>query len=93
MVAALATVEALKRGRTDAPESPPIEPVPINVVEATLCHLSAPVAAMVRLQLLTGMRAEEVMTMRGADLTISHDVWEYRPVDHKGRASAHFLVD
>ena len=44
-----------------------------------------PVAAMVRLQLLTGMRAGEVTIMRGADLTTGGPVWEYRPSRHKNR--------
>jgi integrase len=39
---------------------------------------------MVRLQFLTGMRADEVMVMRGADLTASGPIREFRPADHKG---------
>jgi integrase len=39
---------------------------------------------MVRLQLLSGCRAGEVMTIRGCDLTPGEPLWEYRPVSHKG---------
>jgi integrase len=41
------------------------------------------VAAMVRLQLLTGCRAGEIVVMRGCDLTPGEPVWEYRPSGHK----------
>jgi integrase len=79
----LATLEALKRGRTAAPEPDPVKPVPLDVVEKTLPFMSRPVAAMVRLQLLTGCRAGEVMVMRGADLTVGEPNWEYSPAEHK----------
>jgi integrase len=80
----LDTIEALAPGRSDAPETDPIEPVPLAVVEATLPHLNRVVAAMVRIQLLTGCRAGEVMSMRGRDLTPGEPNWEYRPEHHKG---------
>jgi integrase len=38
---------------------------------------------MVRLQLLTGCRAGEVMSIRGCDLTPGESTWEYRPAHHK----------
>jgi integrase len=81
---ALRTVEGLQRGRTEAREPDPVEPVALEVVEATLPFLPRPIAAMVRLQLLTGMRAGEVVTMRGCDLTPGEPLWEYRPASHKG---------
>ncbi|MGP0067063.1 MAG: tyrosine-type recombinase/integrase [Isosphaeraceae bacterium] len=79
----LLTVEALKRGRTDAPESDDVKPVATEVIEATLPHLNRVVAAMVRVQLLTGCRAGDVMTMRGCDLTPGEPNWVYRPEHHK----------
>jgi integrase len=81
---ALRTVEGLQRGRTEAREPDPVEPVALEVVEATLPYLPRPVAAMVRLQLLTGCRAGEVEIMRGCDLTPGELLWEYRPASHKG---------
>jgi integrase len=83
VVVDLATVDALEAGRTEAPELPPVEPIPLESVEATLPHLPRAVAAMVRLQLLTGMRAGEVMAMCGCDLVPGDPVWEYRPSSHK----------
>ena len=80
---ALQAVPGLQKGRTDAREPEAIKPVPIERVEATLPHLNRVVAAMVRIQLLTGCRAEEVMTIRGCDLTPGEPNWEYRPAWHK----------
>jgi integrase len=80
---ALREVQGLKRGRTIAPELAPIEPVDEAVVEATLPHVSAVVAAMIRLQLLSGCRPGEVCIVRPCDVDRSGDVWEYRPAKHK----------
>lgn len=80
----LAMVEGLRLGRTPAREADPVGPVPVEVVEATIPHLPRPVAAMVRLQLLTGCRASEVTSMRGRDITVGSEFWEYRPASHKG---------
>lgn len=40
---------------------------------------------MTRLQSLTGMRAGEVMAMRGVALNTSGPVWVYTPRHHKNR--------
>jgi integrase len=79
----LVTVTGLKRGRSKAAERPPVKPVPRSFVEATLPFLRPPVAAMVRLQLLTGARPGEILAMRGRDLDMSGDVWVYKPSQHK----------
>ncbi len=80
---ALMAVEGLKRGRSDARETEPIQPVPLENVEIILPYLSAPVRAVVRLQLLTACRTGEVLIMRGADLKEGNPNWEYRPSNHK----------
>lgn len=80
---ALKAVAPLKRGRTVAPEPEGILPVSSGDVDAVLPHLPVPVAAMVRLQTLTGWRTEEVLAMRGCDLTPGESTWEYRPAQHK----------
>jgi integrase len=82
---ALRTVPGLKKGRCAAREAAPVRPVPLEHVEATLPFLPAPVAAMVRLQLLTGCRPGEAMVMRAIDLTMTGDVWIYTPHRHKNR--------
>ncbi len=79
----LSSVAGLKYGRTIAPELAPIGPVDEAVVEATLPHLSAIMAAMVKLQLLTGMRPGEARKVRPCDVDRSGDVWKYRPRKHK----------
>jgi integrase len=80
---ALRTVEGLKKGRTAAKETEPVMPVEDALVNATLPHLPAIVADMVRLQRLTGARPGEVCQLRPCDVDRSGDVWEYRPPDHK----------
>jgi integrase len=71
---ALSTVAGLRRGRTNARETPPVKPVPDVWVEVVLPHLSPQVTAMVRLQRLTGMRPGEVVMMRACDIDMSGDV-------------------
>src|SRR5512135_765541 len=83
VVESLRTLDGLREGRTKAREAEPVGPVPIEHVEAVLPRLPRPVAAMVRIQLLCGCRAGEVMVMRACDLTPGDPVWEYRPARHK----------
>jgi integrase len=47
--------------------------------------MSAPVAAMVKLQLLTGCRTGEAMVMRAIDLNTAGPVWTYAPHRHKNQ--------
>ncbi len=82
---ALKDVPGLQRGRGKVRESEPVRAVSLDLVEATLPFLPAPVAAMVRLQLHSGCRPGEVMRMRAADLKMSGPVWEYRPAHHKNQ--------
>lgn len=80
---ALRTVEGLRRGKTEAPEAAPVKPVSDDIVTATLARVSDQVAAMIGLQLITGMRPGEVVIMRGCDIDTSRDVWVYRPSKFK----------
>jgi integrase len=82
---ALQAVTGLQLGRTPAREAVKIRAVPAEHVAAVLPFLSRPVAAMVRLQLLTGCRLGEVVCMRRCDLTPGEPNWEYRPASHKNR--------
>jgi integrase len=85
----LRAVGGLKRGRSGAKEAHPVRPVDEGTVSATIPHLSPVVAAMVRLQLLTGMRPGEVCRLRPADLTIQKSgTWAYRPATHKSEHHA-----
>ena len=82
---ALRSVPGLQRGRCEAHEAPPVQPVSDAHVDATLPYLPAPVRAMVELQRLMGCRPGEVMAMRAMDLTMSGPVWTYRPASHKNK--------
>jgi integrase len=86
---ALSTVTGLKFGRTSARESEPVKPVDDHTVELTLPYVTPQIAAMIRLQLLTGMRPGEVLRMRPCDIDMSSDVWIYAPTGHKGRWRGH----
>jgi integrase len=80
---ALASLDGLRKGRSEAPERPPVEPVSDAKVEATIEHMSSVVADMVRLQRLTGMRPGEVRIVRPCDVDRSGDIWLYQPESHK----------
>lgn len=94
----LLTVENLKTGRTKAKPPRGVKPVDDEVIERTLPHLSDVVAAMVRLQRLTGCRPTEVCLIRPCDIERpardpqqrldfgaqpEAEVWIYRPGRHK----------
>jgi integrase len=85
----LATVEGLRAGRSAARETAPVRPVAEHVVTATLPHMRPQVAAMVQLQLLTGMRPGEIVVMRGRDLEMTGRVWAYRPGSDAGPHGKH----
>ena len=80
---ALREVGGLHKGRTDARETTPVKPVAEAVINATLSHLPALVADMVRFQRLTGCRPEEVCLVRPSDVDTSREPWSYRPHSHK----------
>ncbi|MGC4032450.1 MAG: site-specific integrase [Tepidisphaeraceae bacterium] len=83
-LAAMREVAPLKAGRTAAPESKPVQPVATDHVEACLAKMPPTVAAMVKIQMHTGMRAGELVIMRTADIDTSDSTsWVYRPSSHK----------
>ncbi len=92
---ALAVVPGLRKGRTAARETDPIEPVEDATVDATLPHLPNVVTDMVRLERLTGMRPAEVCILRPCDLDRSGKVWSYTPrshkTEHRGRSRIVFI--
>jgi integrase len=85
----LTTVEGLRAGRTEAHERDPVQPVPVEFVEETLPKLLPQTAAMVQLQLITGMRPGEVVGMRGIDLDTSGPIWFYKPGSDQGPHGQH----
>lgn len=85
----LQAVEGLRRGQQGVRPPKIVTPVADEIVEQTIPHLLPPVKAMVRLQLLTGMRSGEVVRMRGRDFEMSSEVWLYRPGRHKTAHRGH----
>ena len=77
------TLEPLQRGRCSAPETLPVEPVPIEHVEAVKQHVNRSVAAMIDLQLLTGARPGEVVGLRAEDIDRDGEVWRVELKAHK----------
>ncbi len=86
---ALRSVGGLQRGRTQARETDEVKPVPVAFVEATIPFAPSPVAAMIRLQLLTAMRPGEVVIMRAIDLDTSGKIWFYSPEYFKTQWRGH----
>jgi integrase len=85
----LQSVRGLQRGRSKARETEPVRPVSPALVEDTLPFMNRQVAAMVRVQMLTGMRPGEVCIMRGCDLDMTGSVWLYRPGSDQGEVGTH----
>ena len=79
----LMAVSGLRKGRSEAREPDPVQPVDDATVQATLPHLTPVVADMIRLQRITGCRPQDVCNLRPCDVDMSGDVWLYRPDTHK----------
>jgi integrase len=80
----LTRLRGLRKGRSDARETPKVGPVPVAAVQAILPHLPPTVAAMVQLQLLCGARPQEATTIRPCEVTdLGNGVWYYHPQAHK----------
>ncbi len=80
---ALQAVPGLRKGRSNARENSPVQPIEDRAVQATLPHLQIVVADMVRFQRLTGCRPQDVCNLRPCNVDMSSDVWLYRPPTHK----------
>ena len=81
---ALKAVDGLRAGRCDAPERPPVRPVPVADVERTLPFLRPALADMVRVQLYAGTRPGEACRLRADEVEkVAEDLWVWRPARHK----------
>lgn len=85
----LQAVAGLQHGRGGASESEPVKSVPEQHVHAIKDHVSRQVWAMIELQLLTGMRSDEVTGMRPVDLNTTGKNWIYSPPRHKNLHRGH----
>lgn len=81
----LTLVPNIRAGRNECRESEPVKPVDPAVVDATVAILPPVLAAMVRIQQLTGMRPGEICRLRPCDIDRSDTVWIYSPPKHKTR--------
>ena len=68
LLVALSALKPLRAGRSAAREPKPIEPVPLEHVEAVLPLLSPPVRAAVEVLRLTGARTGEILSMRTGEI-------------------------
>ncbi len=85
----LRAVDGLRRGRSAARENAPVRPVDVANVDAILPLVSRQVAAMIRLQQLTGMRPGEVIQIRPGDIDRAEATWFYTPEKHKTQYLGH----
>ena len=76
--AELTQVKGVKRGRTQAPEMPPVRPVDDATIEATVAAMTPNTADMVRVHRLTGMRPCELCALRWSLIDTSRTPWIYR---------------
>jgi integrase len=88
----LQAIESLRRGRTLARETQPVRPADETSVRAVLPYASKPVAAMMELQLLTGMRSGELVILRPRDVDRAAETWMYEPSEHKTAWRSHKRV-
>lgn len=79
----LCCLAPLKPGRSNATESTPKRPVPEAHIAAVRPWVSQQVWALIRLQLLTGARAGELVKLRPIDLDTGGRVWTATLADHK----------
>jgi integrase len=86
---ALMTLDGLKANRSKAKESPKIEPVSQDVIDATIEHIKhRPAADLVRLQNLIGCRPGELFSLCPRDIetdkgTEAIPIWIYTVDSHK----------
>lgn len=80
---ALATVPGLRRGRGVGKDPVTRDIVPAEIIDKTLEQLPAPLRAVVRLQLFTGARPSELLTLKRGDIDNGGEIWAAVIRDHK----------
>jgi integrase len=89
---ALMAVAGLRRGRTTAKETKPIQAVDPAVVERTIPHLPDHVQGIIRLMFYTGMRPNEACRIRLGEIDRSGAIWLYTPRRHKTAHHGHARI-
>jgi integrase len=86
----LREVKGFRKGEKGVRESTPPTPAFWTDVQSVMPFCTKPVAAMLQLQWLTGMRSGEVRLMRTLDIDRSDPgCWTYRPGSDQGEFGAH----
>jgi integrase len=81
---ALRSVKGLSKGRSEAKDHPPVQPVPWGHVEAVLPHVWPVVGQIIRFMWHTGARVGEACPMRPCEVERGGGrIWVYRPASHK----------
>ncbi len=96
----LSAATGLRKGHKGVRNTAKVRPVPAADLNATLRFCSPRIAAMVQLQVLTGMRSGNLCAIRtadvdmggGADGTPTRGNWIYRPRSHKTAHHGHELA-
>lgn len=86
---ALLAVRGLQKGRSAAREADPVRPAPDDHVRAVRPFVARQVWALIQLQLFSGARAGELVTLRGVDLNTGADIWTVEPKEHKTAHHGH----
>jgi integrase len=79
----LKTLEPLRIGETDAPETKPVMAANLDDVRKTVEFLPPQLRAVIRIQLATGARPSEILNMKPGEIDRSGSEWIYRPKQHK----------
>ena len=83
MLARLASVAGLQRGRSEAHDPEPVAPVALASIETVLPLVPRGVRGLVLFQRFTGARPGEAVALRMRDIDTTGDTWTYRPTAHK----------
>lgn len=83
VLARLASVQGLQRGRSEAHDPDPVAPVTDADVDAVLPHVPRGVRGLILFQRYTGARPGEACILRMCDVDTSGTEWTYTPPTHK----------
>ncbi len=83
VLARLASVQGLQRGRSEAYDPEPVAPVALASIESVLPLVPRGVCGLILFQRYTGARPGEAVSLRMKDIDTSGTAWTYRPTAHK----------
>ena len=87
--AELTQIGLLKKGRSKARDGKVVTAARADEVEAVATSVVPSLGDMIRVQMLTGMRPEEICSMRWEDIERRDEIWVYRPQHHKNEWRDH----